>query len=181
MQESQENPYAVPLTEVAAPPIPGSDEAIRNAHLAHEASAKSIGFLYLLGFIGMILPLVVALSDGVFLGWEILITTMIALTLLATGIGLRRLRPWARIAGAVLAIPGLLAIPLGTLVSLYILWILLSKKGRLIFSAEYAHIIAATPHLRYRTSIVVKVLLGILLAAMLVIFGFLAWSMHSQP
>jgi hypothetical protein len=90
------------------------------------------------------------------------------------------LRPWSRIAGTLLAIPGLLAIPLGSLVSVYILWVLLSKKGRMVFSPEYARIIAATPHLRYRTSVVVKVLLGVLLAIMLVIFGILAWSLHSQ-
>jgi hypothetical protein len=53
-----------------------------------------------------------------------------------TGIGLLRLRPWARIIGIVLSILSLMAIPLGTLVGIYGLWVLLSKDTERLFAAQ---------------------------------------------
>src|SRR4029450_12917668 len=43
------------------------------------------------------------------------------------GIGLIRLRPWARIAGMVISILSLMMIPFGTIVGVYGLWVLFSK------------------------------------------------------
>jgi hypothetical protein len=53
-----------------------------------------------------------------------------------TGIGLLRLRPWARIAGIVLCILGLMAIPFGTIVGVYGLWVLFSKETERLFTAS---------------------------------------------
>ena len=80
-----------------------------------------------------------------------------------TAIGLRRLQPWARIVAAILSTFGLLGIPIGTLIGAYFLYLLLSKKGSVVFSEEYKQVIAETPHLKYRTSKIVLVLLGLLL------------------
>ena len=50
------------------------------------------------------------------------------------GIGLLRLRPWARIAGIVISIIGLMMIPFGTIVGLYGLWVLFSKDTERLFT-----------------------------------------------
>jgi hypothetical protein len=51
------------------------------------------------------------------------------------GIGLLRLRPWARIAGMVLSIIGLMMIPFGTIVGVYGLWVLFSKDTERLFTS----------------------------------------------
>jgi hypothetical protein len=50
------------------------------------------------------------------------------------GVGLLRLRPWARIAGIVISIIGLMMIPFGTVVGLYGLWVLFSKDSERLFA-----------------------------------------------
>jgi len=55
---------------------------------------------------------------------------------IVTGIGLLRLRPWARIAGIVLSILGLMAMPIGTIVGVYGLWVLFSRDTERLFAAQ---------------------------------------------
>ncbi len=87
--------------------------------------------------------------------------------------GLRQLRPWARTATVVISVIGLVRVPLGTLINAYILYLLLSQKGRRIFQSDYADIVAATPDVKYRGSVVTWILLGILvlLLVVLAVFG----------
>lgn len=164
--DDSQNPYAAPAV---ADPVAAetSAEAVRREHLSHEASVKGIGFLFLLG--GVLMGL--AVGSAVFASFQtrspgetsgiFIFLLLLVLTVLQcwVGIGIRRLRPWARIPGVVFSVLGLLAFPLGTIFSAYFLYLLLSRKGRMVFSAEYAEIMAATPHLKYRTSIWVWVLL----------------------
>jgi len=71
-----------------------------------------------------------------------------------------------------LTIPGLLGFPIGTLISVYILYLLFSQKGADVCSPQYQAVIAATPHIRYRTS---KIVIGLLvLVAVLVAIGVAA-------
>lgn len=49
------------------------------------------------------------------------------------GIGLLKFRPWARILGIVVAILGLMHVPLGTLVGAYGLWVLFSGETEALF------------------------------------------------
>jgi hypothetical protein len=51
------------------------------------------------------------------------------------GIGLIRLRPWARIAGMVISILSLMMIPFGTIVGVYGLWVLFSKDTERLFTS----------------------------------------------
>lgn len=51
------------------------------------------------------------------------------------GIGLLQRRPWARILAAVLAVLGFVSFPLGTLVSIYAFWVLLSPGTDQIMTA----------------------------------------------
>jgi len=67
-----------------------------------------------------------------------LVTFLLLMSLpgIVTGIGLLRLRPWARIAAIVLSILGLVAIPFGTVVGVYGLWVLFSKDTERLFGAQ---------------------------------------------
>jgi hypothetical protein len=62
-------------------------------------------------------------------------TLAFALPGLIVGIGLWQRKPWARIAGIVLAILGLVWwIPLGTITGIYGLWVLFSKETERLFA-----------------------------------------------
>lgn len=166
------NPYAPPRARVDDVAQADSEaEEIRQEHIKHEASIRSIGILYylsgalmvLLGggvivasFKGVSTPLLMGLSV-VYLG--------IGVLMLFVARGVRALQPWARTTTIVLAAIGLLGFPVGTLINGYILYLMLSKKGKRIFEDDYKDIIEATPHVKHRTSIVVWIFLGILLLA----------------
>lgn len=174
------NPYAPPKAQVEdIVPYAGEAQAIREEHIQRETSIRSIGILY---YLGSILLLLLAL--GVLAGSKAALGELgragsgslafmgifflaFAVGGIFVGRGLRSLQPWARIASIVMAILGLLAPPVGTLINIYILYLLFSEKGRRIFQSDYPDIVAATPDIRARTSIVVWVLLGILVLAIL--------------
>lgn len=87
------------------------------------------------------------------------------------GWGLRALRSRARTPAIVLAAIGLLGFPIGTLINAYILWLVVSRKGRMVLSSEYASIVEATPHIKYRTSMVVWISLGAIVPLVVVLIG----------
>lgn len=113
---------------------------------------------------------------------------VIGLINIPLGFGLRALQPWARWTMVVLCSIGLLGVVLnmvlasmvksgksqpggafcGILIYLAFLYLMLANKANMVFSAEYKRIIAKTPHIRYRISrilvvllVVVAVLLGV--------------------
>ena len=170
------NPYAPPKAQVEdVEPFAGEADAIRREHIQREAAIRSIGTLYYLGG-GVLLFAAVAVLVGVG-GRPLkggLPVAVLSVICLAFGLGfiflargIRSLRPWARITAIVLAILGLLRPPAGTLINVYILYLLFSEKGRRIFESDYPEIIAATPDVKSRTSIVVWVFLGILVLVLL--------------
>ena len=174
------NPYAPPNSRVDDVDGAASEAvAIRREHIKHEAAVRSIGTLY---YISGGLFLIAALSFllggvgqsdvTVTLGFGMLYLVLGAV-LLVLAHGVRRLKPAARIASIVLAIIGLIGFPIGTLINGYILYLLCSAKGQRIFAPDYAEIVAATPHIKYRTSIVVWILLVLMLVlvAALVLVG----------
>jgi hypothetical protein len=65
-----------------------------------------------------------------------LVAFLVALSLpgIVVGIGLIQRRPWARIAGIVLSILGLMMIPFGTIVGVYGVWVLFSKETERLFT-----------------------------------------------
>ncbi len=88
------------------------------------------------------------------------------------GLGLQKLIPWTRIAGIVFAAIGLLGFPIGTLISIYFLYLLVSKKGEYVFSDEYRQIREQTPHIRYKTSMILWIFVGlIVILALIAIIG----------
>lgn len=167
------NPFQAPeLLESDEGPFHSSDEFLRTEHISHEASAKSIGTLYFLAAILVSVAGAVLFtgSNPVDIG-GLLILVLTACFLLAVAIGLWRLQTWARWIAVVLAFPGLLAVPLGTLINGYILYLLLTAKGSMIFSKEYRKIIEATPHIKYQSSKIVLALLVLLLTVLLLAIG----------
>ncbi|WP_422931084.1 hypothetical protein [Singulisphaera sp. PoT] len=58
--------------------------------------------------------------------------------------------------------------PISMGLSIYTLYLLLSSKGKVVFSPEYREVIKLTPHVFYRTSLLVKILVT-LLAVVLVL------------
>ena len=168
------NPYAPTATVGSVTPELSDVETLRKTHLNHEASVQAVGTLYLLGailsvsmgayVISVALPrwqpqgrVVVAISLGLL---------YLGLGLLAgyAGLGMRRLTNAGRILGTVFGAIGLIGFPVGTLISLYTLYLLLSAKGKTVFSDQYRQAIAQTPHMKYKKSFVVWILLGLVLA-----------------
>ncbi|MBN1910868.1 MAG: hypothetical protein JW818_14075 [Pirellulales bacterium] len=173
-------------------------ELIRRENLNHEASVRSVGWLFYLGAVLLVFGLIamISLIDRVPLPMEFLLIMIAIYGVMAvasafSGYGLRRLRPWARILTGILAslsVLGLLInivqavnpdfrgpraagnpifILIGLLLNIYILYLLFSPKGSTVFSAEYKQIIDQTPHIRYRTSIIVWIVLGLLIFVIL--------------
>jgi hypothetical protein len=158
-------------------------EDIRNEHIKHEASVKSVGVLYFIGAFIMILLGGIMLIATAGLGvLEALVLVCLAGFQFATGLALRRLKRWARIVAGIFSGVGLLGFPLGTIINGFILYLLFSKKGKMVFSPEYQEVIAQTPHIKYRTSIVVWIALGILLLLVLLgVVGIFLGGRTIQP
>jgi hypothetical protein len=151
-------------------------QEIRKVNIKHEASIKSIGHLYY--FSAILMPLA---GLGIMLGESSMgvarwITGSLLLVLgivyFKLGGWFIKLNPKAKTPGTILACLGLFAIPLGTLINAYILYLMHSSKGKLVFSSEYQVVIDATPEIKYKTSKIIWALLIILgLFILLAIFG----------
>ncbi|MDA7915069.1 hypothetical protein N9B98_02255, partial [bacterium] len=122
-------------------------ENIRRSHLNHEASIRSFGFIYYLGggllllmgcgWIGFgLMPTNVQQPNASFAATTVMAGLWVVIGLLQIFVarGMRTLNPIGRIGGSLFGLIGLLFIPVGTLISVYLLYLLLSAKGRFIFS-----------------------------------------------
>jgi len=167
------NPYAAPTARLEDVGPNPEAEATRRAHISHEASIKAVGILYYLGGTGITIGAIATVAsspDPAGLGMVALVG-LLGVAQFFAGWGVRAFRPWGRIVGCVLSGIGLLGFPVGTLINGYILYLFLSKKGRTIFSPEYQEVIAATPHVKYKTSIVVWIFLALVLAFIVIAVG----------
>jgi hypothetical protein len=168
----------------AAPASSVEAEAIRKEHIHHEASIRSVGTLYLLGSALLIFAGIASLAGlnpdkrppvSELPSWFMpFFFITLACIQFQVGRWLRALNPKARTPATVLAILGLFAFPLGTLINAYILYLLRSKKGATVFSESYCEVVKATPQIKYKTSIIIWILLG-LVVLMLGLAAFGAW------
>jgi hypothetical protein len=177
-------PRAVQQLREGVTPSSGAAEEVRKQYLNHEASVRSVGFLYY--FAGGALFLMGALlattagarSDGIVIALSLFFVVLGA-GLIWVGYGLRRLKRWARLPVGILSGMGLLGFPLGTIIHGYILYLVFSQKGKMVFSDEYRAVIAQTPHIKYRTSIIVWILLILVVA--LIAIGLLVAFLAPGP
>ncbi len=180
----EDNPYAAPRETSPAPLL--SDEVIRHEHLKHEAAVRGAGSLY---FLGGILLLFLAVAMGFTSGggqqWFLAIA---AILLFWIALQLRKLKPAGRIAAmalsgfaVVLALGQLLtgmtgSPPLSVAVLVihgYILLALSPPKNSFVCSPRYWEIVAATPHIKCRTPLVVVILVSLLLFGLvMLLLGF---------
>jgi hypothetical protein len=170
-------------------------ELIRKSHLSHEANIQSFGCLYTLGGILGILGAIFYVGIGIFVmaggvvpeelasmvfgaGGDRLVsgglTTLVGVIFLAiavaqlfAGRSMQTLNPSGKILAIVVAAIGMLQFPCGTLISGYLLYLLVSAKGRTVYSSAYKEVMQATPHIRYRTSIIVWIFLFLLIGIIL--------------
>lgn len=164
-----------PMETFAAAP---SDSALetRKAYLSHEASVRSIGTLYYLSAGLLICGSLVALvtekdipAPKIFSSFLFVIVGAVQIW---AGSKVRKLDPAARTPVTVLSCLGLLAIPIGTLINGYILYLILSEKGKYVFSEEYRAVVAATSDVKYRMSPLVLFFIAlVILLVVLAIVG----------
>lgn len=155
------NPYAASEAVIEAP-VENREamEDMRHQFIKHEASVKSIGILYfiaavLFGFVGG-----AALFGANGNAGSGAIGFVVCALYLWLGISVQRLKAGSKIGIGILSGLGLLAIPIGTIINAYILWLVFSAKGKTVFSDEYKEVIEATPHIKYKTS---KIVVGFLI------------------
>ena len=186
------NPYAPPIADGPAADGEASTEieATRRAHLASETNIKSIGALVLLGAVLQVVNAIGSMSTSPI---AVVLQLMLGGLLLASGLGLRSLSPWARrtytgvlvlsLAAVVVATlvgpatDGKLPVLLGSaLVSALFLWVLWNGKANVVFSEHYREVVVRqTPHLKYKTSkIALAVLVVLLLSGVAVVVAAVA-------
>lgn len=195
--EEELNPYSAPQAPLVAEaglghgPGLANDEVIRRRYLNHETNIKSVGSLHILGAVLIAFGLIavgVALVNraeggpispfGVIAAGFYLILFFVNVTV---GVGLHRLRPWARwaevavcclsltlqavsillvlVTAGTRAMGALIGGSLGWVIPGCILYLMLSSKAGVVFSPEYQGVIARTPHVKYKTSCLAKMIL----------------------
>ncbi|MCY2974555.1 MAG: hypothetical protein NTW52_07780 [Planctomycetota bacterium] len=147
------NPYAPVTGKAVNSPTSIRDDAdaesIRRKHLSHEASVKSFGVLHILvgvlsvlwgalmfhmGLVGLARTSSQNVSESIFSVVLGVVVVVLGIAYTYAGLCMRSLNQSGKVLAIVMAAVGLLAVPFGTLISLYILWVLLSEKGSIIFS-----------------------------------------------
>jgi hypothetical protein len=138
-------------------------EQVRKVHIKHETVVKSVAILYFLTAAILLFGTFGGFSAKYSLtGAAAVLVVVLAACFVIAGLGLRKLYPWARIVSIVLSCLGLLLCGIGTAINAYVLYALLGKEGEIIFSPEYRRVIAETPHVRYRISALIWIVVGLL-------------------
>ena len=163
----------------------GTPESIRRSYLSHESAIKGFGLLYGIASVFYILfaSAAVVLSvfafraeGGVAAGVFVLIYAAVyftfgGLTALVCS-GLYKLSDVGKIGGIIFAVLGLCAIPFGTILGGYLLFLLLSEKGNFVFSNNYRSIVKQTPHIRCTIPVFIWIILGLGVLLFLVVAVF---------
>ncbi|MCZ8114981.1 hypothetical protein [Silanimonas sp.] len=140
--------------------------AIREAHIGHERQLKSVGLLFgLAAFALLTSGVMLALNPTpsgpsgdlhVTVEYEPAYIAFLLVVGLGCGVmawGYATLASWIRFVGTPISLLGLLAVPVGTLIHAYILYLIWCEKGRRVLAPDYAAIIRATPQVRYKRTV----------------------------
>jgi hypothetical protein len=204
--DSQQNPFQSPQADISDSEFTlrgqGGErdqelERIRRKYLNHEASVRSVGLLYYLAAALMVIAAItpLAMPFGIFY-LQIFIAVFCFVFCLAFGVvgyGLQKLERWVRIPVTIFGVLGIvggirgLVNPgaggpigpvIGLLLNIYVLAIVWSEKGTYVLSDEYRAVIAATPYIKYKTSLLIKILAGLLL--FFILLGLLVFLFSGQ-
>lgn len=169
-------------------------ELIRTSHLSHEANIQSVGCLYLLlgvlaalsglsyvvlgiAMLNNMIPSMggqpqteVIVAGAMQIGFGV-VTLAVSCLAFYSGRTMQTLNAGGKIAAIIMSILGLFGFGCPC-ISVFALYLLLSSKGEMVYSPQYKEIVQATPHIRYKTSMIVWILLFILLG--LIAFGIIA-------
>ncbi len=161
-QDPVPNPYAsrpIPTASLTA-------EETRHKYFAFESSVRSVGIVFFLASLIGILGGIALAGNAI----ESLnsrkpatdygsIKLLFGIGSIAIGINwfiigerLRSLSVKARMPAILFSFLGLLAVPLGTIASIYLLHLLNGERGSFVFSNEYKTIQSATPTFKYQQS-----------------------------
>lgn len=144
--------YAPPRARVSDAATETDAERIRREHIGAENRIKFLGGLHFLS--GLI---VWAAIVGMAITFpppelDVLVLTLVfavyGTTLLASGLGLRRLRPGVRPLASAVAVLGLLNFPIGSAINGVLLGEMYSARGRYILSEHYEEVVRRTPHVK---------------------------------
>ncbi len=96
---------------------------------------KAIGLINI--FLGVLTIYVGASTLSSNLGLKVgILIILLGISMVVTAINLRGFKPWARVAQILISAFGLLIIPFGTMLGIYVLWALLNKESTPLFEAE---------------------------------------------
>lgn len=128
--------------------------AQRAEHLRHETAILMMGRLYYVAG-GCLLLAAIATVVLRQTGEGLRIASFFAM--LAAGHAfaaylLRRLDARARYSASLMAVLGLMAIPIGTVLGAYLLYLVHAPKGRRVLSPEYRDVVAKTPEFQCRVA-----------------------------
>jgi hypothetical protein len=174
-------PITPPVGTVSTTATRSADET-RQLYFPHEQQVRSVGtFFRFMGAIQLFFAAIILLAGalasfaGGGLGAHLTQIVVIAIEgAVFVAIGgvtfwagnlLRELDRKAFVPAVVVAAFGLLGIPIGTLINGFILYLLLSEKGRFVLSDTYRTIVAATPQYQWKTALWVKIIIGLTVLA----------------
>ena len=179
--DQEHNPYAAPMQTGSLQPedFEGEEIRIRREHIATETSLRSFGFLfYLIGGL-LVFSFTVVFVVSMSTGQSRVELTDVLVSIVGAGFGIlsiytgyliRRLSPMARPFATLLGILGLAAIGIGTILAVYLLFLLWCKKGSMVLSERYQEIRRLTPHVKYKTPLYVWIIA-------LLFIGFVVWAL----
>jgi hypothetical protein len=179
-----EDPYKTPGADHGVIDQAPHEEVVRRDHLNTETTVKAIGSVCIVT--GLLCLIGIFMAHRIQLPIDFLVETsagessltpfpfIFSATFLLLGYGLEKLSQAAAILAGAFAFLALWIFPVGTIIGLAILCQLLSRKGRFVLTPYYHEIIKATPHIRYRTSILGWIALFLLPALLFMVVLALA-------
>ncbi len=179
------NPYAIPTNPL---PAETSEDKVRRAHIVRETSIKGLGGVWI--FIGGLMIVVfiffafmaTANSKGSVHQAphkSVVIIPLYGLALVVTGIGLVKLKRWARIPACILAVLGAFISRIGMIIAIYALFNIFEKKADMVFSEHYKSVILATPQISPRR-LPRWAVVGSVMVFLLIMAGIVGWKVKTS-
>jgi hypothetical protein len=173
-----DNPYQAPAARLEDLAYTSDAEAVRRAHIRRETSLRSVGILYWLGaalmlFAGAAIMIGSAQDDAGMAASLGLVYLLLGAGLGIVGWGYRELLPWVRWPGGIFSTLGLLAIPFGTIIHAYILYLMFSPQGSRVFAPDYADIRRQTPHVKFKRTPLEWAIVLVILGGLVALFAWI--------